>query len=73
MVRFRVRDRDDRVRVGMVFRVIVWFPVSIQKRGAGGNLSIPPTMGTDTHHSTLIILHEDLLDLPIILHSSDYG
>ena len=40
MVRFRFRIRvKDRVRVGMVFRVRVRFPLSTLWREAGGNLS----------------------------------
>ena len=41
MVRDNIRVRDrvkDRVRVGMVFRVRVWFHLSVQQRNAGRNL-----------------------------------
>ena len=40
MVRDKIRVRvrvKDRVRVGMVFKVRVWFHLSVQQRNAGRN------------------------------------
>ena len=40
-VRVKVMFRfKDRAKVGIVFRISMWFPLSIQWRGVGGNLSV---------------------------------